>query len=82
MTKLQTDYIRKLIKSNMKVAVKEIDGLFGKGYASEHPELVGDYMKSITDIMLGASIDSGFGVISESIEHLGDNIFNGLTEMK
>jgi len=45
----------------MREAVTSIDNQFGEGYAKEHPELVGAFMKT-------AALDFGACVIARAIE--------------
>ena len=42
-------------------AVRDIDEMFGEGYAKEHPELIGAYMHT-------AAIDLATAVIARAIE--------------
>jgi hypothetical protein len=65
----------------MLAAVRDIDEIFGKGYAQAHPELVGafiqtcaiDYLASRLESQLEA-IDDNIGVLSSSLNELGEAI--------
>lgn len=47
----------------MEQAVVDIDEIFGKGYAKQHPDLIAAYMQV-------SAIDCGTGVIARAIEHI------------
>lgn len=48
-------------------AVKDIDEVFGPGYAKKHPELVGEYLRS-------CAIDLQTGVMARAIETLAEAV--------
>ncbi len=64
----------------MQCAVDRIDKLFGKGYASNHPELVGDFMKTVAIEANGQSRNKCMQIctneIVEEISVLSDNLLN------
>jgi hypothetical protein len=43
----------------MSQAIADIDGLLGKGYAKEHPELIAAYMQTVAAITRDASTEIG-----------------------
>lgn len=65
----------------MLVAVKDIDRIFGEGYAKQHPELVGafiqtcalDYLASRLESQLEYLVDN-IGVVSSSLDRIGNAV--------
>ena len=55
-------------------AIETIDSTFGKGYAKEHPELIGAFMKA-------ATIDSGAAYIAKAIQEHAEETKEALTGM-
>ena len=53
-------------------AIKDIDSIFGEGFAKANPQLIGDYMKTSAMDFLAASITSGLQDISEPLYRLQD----------
>jgi hypothetical protein len=51
----------------MMKAISDIDELLGKGYAKQHPELIGAYMQT-------AAIDFGAAIIARAIESLSTSV--------
>lgn len=66
-------------KYYMSKAITDIDDMFGKGYASEHPELVGAYMKAAATEAQGQVIGKCLQLctedINEQLELLSDSIY-------
>jgi hypothetical protein len=52
-------------------AVENIDKMFGKGYAKEHPELTGAFIQAASLDFVGASLAKSIG---EAIEGLADAV--------
>jgi hypothetical protein len=48
-------------------AVRDIDAVLGKGFAREHPELIGQYM-------ITASIDYCGGIVARAVEMVSGEI--------
>jgi hypothetical protein len=59
----------------MQQAVRDIDELFGEGYAKENPDLVGHYLMT-------CAIDYGSGVLSKCITDAIDGIADTIREEK
>ncbi|NQY21457.1 MAG: hypothetical protein HRT40_09135 [Campylobacteraceae bacterium] len=57
-------------KMYFKEAIKDIDELFGEGYAKANPELVGQYIRSCSNDVMTGCITSALQEISESIDTL------------
>jgi hypothetical protein len=53
-------------------ASTDIDDVFGDGYATEHPELMGAYMITAALDFHSASISSDTGDIANAIDGAGD----------
>lgn len=54
---------------NMKRAIEHIDNIFGKGYAKEHPELLGS-------IVMASAIDYCGTVLHLDLEDLNNTLSN------
>lgn len=59
-------------KSLMTDAVEDIDKKFGKGYAKEHPELVGAYMQTGMINFATATICKRLETLTEALNGLKD----------
>lgn len=57
----------------MEKAVNQIDAMFGDGYAKEHPELVGDFMKTAALDQMGMYVRG----VAEVLETFEATLFDG-----
>jgi len=55
-------------------AIKEIDYQFGEGYAQKHPELIGQYMRTIVSDLQTSIIGKKLQEITDALEYLTENI--------
>lgn len=64
----------------MKTAVREIDELFGEGFAKKHPELIGQFMMtSAIDLMtgtLGKIAQEELGNVSAALTDVASNLLD------
>lgn len=61
--------------------IESIDSEFGKGYAKEHPELIGAYMNAAATEHQAVVIGKCIQELAEEIEKAGDIIYNGLNNI-
>lgn len=61
--------------------IESIDNEFGKGYAKEHPELIGAYMNAAAKGHQATVIGKCIQELAEEIEKAGDAIYSGLNNI-
>jgi hypothetical protein len=59
-------------------AIEKIENKFGKGYAKEHPELVGAYMNTASRETHGSVIAKSILELRDSIDELRSTIWDGV----
>lgn len=55
-------------------AVERIDAVFGHGYAKDHPELVGAFIRSCADDFATGMLDNGIDNLVNAISDLNSTI--------
>lgn len=57
-------------------AVNDIDKIFGKGYAKEHPELVGAFIQTCAIDYLATRLESQLESLSDDIGYVSEALRN------